>query len=111
MNESAPYLNKHVLICTGDSCGPQNGVAVRNALKAELRARNIRQLYRDGECSCLGLCRDGVNAVIWPEGTYMAGVTVNDVPRLIDYLENKGAALSDLEVRADEKIAIKKGGK
>jgi NADH:ubiquinone oxidoreductase subunit E len=101
------YLKKHILVCNGKSCGPQGGDAVRDALKDELRKRNVRQLYRDGQCSCMGLCREGVNAVIWPEGTYLAGLSVSDIPRLVDYLEGKGPRLSDLESRATEKIAIK----
>jgi NADH:ubiquinone oxidoreductase subunit E len=103
------YLQKHILVCSGESCGPQGGEAVRDALKQELRARGLRKLYRDGQCSCMGLCRDGVNAVIWPEGTYLAGLTADDVPRLVDYLEGKGPRLEDREAKAREKIAIKKG--
>jgi NADH:ubiquinone oxidoreductase subunit E len=106
---SFDYLQKHILVCAGESCGPQGGAAVRDALKQELRTRGLRKLYRDGECSCMGLCREGVNAVIWPEGTYLAGLTVADVPRLVDYLDGKGPALQELEARAKEKIAIKKG--
>jgi NADH:ubiquinone oxidoreductase subunit E len=109
-SNASPYLQKHILVCNGESCGPQGGEAVRDALKKELRARDVRKLYRDGQCSCMGLCRDGVNAVIWPEGTYLAGLQVGDIPRLIDYLQGKGAALNDLEARAAEKIKIKKGG-
>lgn len=105
------YLQKHILVCAGESCGPQGGEAVRDALKKELRARDIRKLYRDGQCTCLGLCRDGVNAVIWPEGTYLAGLKVEDVPRLVDYVEGKGPRLSDLEQHAETKIQIKKGAK
>lgn len=101
------YLKKHVLVCAGDSCGPQGGKEVREALKAELRARGVRQLYRDGECTCLGLCREGVNAVIWPEGTYLAGLTVADVPKLVDYLEGKCGRLEELEARAKAKIELK----
>lgn len=103
----APYLLKHILVCTGKSCGPQGGEDVRAALKKELRKRSLRHLYRDGECTCMGLCREGVNAVIWPEGTYLAGLAESDVPRLVDYLEEKGPALRDLESRAAEKIALK----
>jgi NADH:ubiquinone oxidoreductase subunit E len=106
----ALYLQKHVLVCAGESCGPQGGAEVRDALKKELRARNLRQLYRDGECTCMGLCRDGVNAVIWPEGTYLSGLTVSDVPRLVDYLAGTGQRLSDLEEKAKVKIELKKSG-
>jgi NADH:ubiquinone oxidoreductase subunit E len=107
---AGPYLQKHVLVCIGESCGPQGGAAVRDALKKELRARDLRKLYRDGECTCMGLCREGVNGVIWPEGTYLAGLTVADVPRLVDYLAGKGPRLSDLEEKAKVKIELKKSG-
>jgi|GEM_PF-888899 len=105
---SEPYLQKHILVCHGESCAPQGGDAVREALKKELRARDLRQLYRDGACTCLGLCRDGVNAVIWPEGLYLAGLTTADVPRLVDYLDGKGPLPADLEDKAREKISIKR---
>src|SRR5471030_2721795 len=101
-SDAPDYLQKHVLVCTGKSCGPQGGAEVRDALKHELRKRDLRKLYRDGECSCMGLCRDGVNAVIWPEGTYLAGLTVEDVPKLVDYLAGTGPALSELEANAKE---------
>ncbi len=101
------YLQKHVLVCVGKSCGPQGGEDVRDALKKELRARDLRGTIRDGECSCIGLCGDGVNAVIWPEGTYLADLTKKDVPRLVDYLAGDGADLSDLISSAGEKIEDK----
>ena len=107
MSDAPKYLEKHVLICNGESCGPQGGVAVRTLLKQTLRERGLRKRFRDGECTCIGLCRDGVNAVIWPEGTYLAGVTEADVPRLVDYLAGTGPALTDLQSRAAEKIRIK----
>jgi (2Fe-2S) ferredoxin len=101
------YLKKHILICAGKSCGPQGGEAVRDALKAELQARKLRGAIRDGQCTCLGLCNSGVNGVIWPEGTWLSGLTPADVPRLADYLEGKGPRLADLEARAAEKIGLR----
>jgi NADH:ubiquinone oxidoreductase subunit E len=108
---SEPYLQKHILVCAGESCGPQGGEAFRDALKKELRTRDIRKRYRDGQCTCLGLCRDGVNAVIWPEGTYLAGLNLEDVPRLVDYVQCKGPHLSDREQHAEQKIQIKRATK
>lgn len=101
------YLHKHVLVCNGESCGAQGGRAVRDALKTELRARGLREKYRDGECTCMGLCREGVNAAIWPEGTFLARLTPADVPRLVDYLDNSGPRLENCEAFATEKIILK----
>jgi NADH:ubiquinone oxidoreductase subunit E len=106
------YLEKHILVCTDhDSCGEQGAEDIRSALKSELKRRGLRKRFRDGECSCMGLCLGGVNAVIWPEGTYLAGVTEDDIPRLVDYLEGSGPRLKDLEEAAQEKIDIKLSGK
>ena len=101
MEPTSPYLEKHVLVCIGESCGPQGGAAVRAALKQELKSRGLRKLYRDGECTCLGLCRDGVNAVIWPEGTYLAGVTTADVPRLVERHSNELSIIKTRRLRAE----------
>jgi NADH:ubiquinone oxidoreductase subunit E len=101
------YLEKHVLVCAGKSCGPQGGEAVREALKKELQARGLRNSIRDGQCTCLGLCRTGVNSVTWPEGLFLSGLTEADVPRLVDYLEGKGPLPADLQAKADEKIKLR----
>jgi len=37
-------------------------------------------------CGCLGPCFDGPNLVIYPEGEWLAGLAVTDVPVLVDYL-------------------------
>lgn len=105
------YLERHILVCTdGESCGMQDGEEIRDALKAELKERGLRRKYRDAACSCIGLCKKGVNAVIWPDGIYLGNLTEDDVPRLVDFLEGKGPRLSDLEKRADEKIQAKLSG-
>jgi len=105
------YLEKHILVCTdNESCGMQDAEEIREALKSELKERGLRKMYRDGECSCIGLCKKGVNAVIWPDGIYLGNLTEDDVPRLVDFLEGKGPRLKDLEVRADEKIKAKLEG-
>lgn len=105
------YLKKHILVCSGhDSCDMEGGQSVREALKAELKKRGLRKMYRDGECTCIGLCGEGVNAVIWPEGTYLAGLTEDDIPRLVDFIEGNGPALTDLEESAQEKIIEKLKG-
>lgn len=105
------YLDHHILICTDESsCAQFGAVEVRDALKEELRARGLRLRSRDGACSCMGLCLKGVNAVLWPEGKWLADLKLADVPRLVDYIEGKASDLSDLERVADDKIRVKLQG-
>lgn len=105
------YLENHILICTDDSsCGLFGAAGIKDALKDELKARGLRLRNRDGACSCMGLCLKGVNAVIWPEGKWLADVKPADVPRLADYLQGRQADLSDLEAVAADKIRLKLQG-
>jgi len=108
-DNTATYLLKHILVCAANRAG-RRGRGGACGAESRIACAECRQLYRDGECSCLGLCREGVNAVVWPDGRYFSGVTVADVPRLVDFIEGKGPAPADLEARAAEKIAIKKKG-
>ena len=102
------YLENHFLICTDESsCAGYGAMDIKLALKDELKARGLRLRNRDGGCSCMGLCLKGVNAVVWPQGKWLAGLTLADVPRLADYLEGKSADLSDLESTAADKIRVK----
>lgn len=102
------YLDNHILICTdASSCGLFGAAGIKDALKDELKIRGLRLRNRDGACSCMGLCLKGANAVIWPEGKWLAGLELSDVPRLADYLQGKQADLSDLEAAADDKIRVK----
>ena len=77
-------------------------------MKDELKARGLRGRIRDSQSTCLGLCREGVNGVIWPEGTYLSGLAVGDIPRLVDYLEGKRPRLADREELGREKIRLRK---
>lgn len=67
------------------SCGTRGGVDVYNALQESLGAHE--DLW-DSACvtvaSCLGPCFDGPMVVVYPEGTWYAGVTKDDVPELVE---------------------------
>ena len=37
-------------------------------------------------CGCLGPCFDGPNAVVYPDGVWYDGLTVDDAPALVEHL-------------------------
>lgn len=93
-----PY-EKHVFVCTNvkaegkRSCGPSGGVEICERLKAlsktdpEVSQRNIRV----NKSGCLGPCEEGPNLVIYPEGTWLHGVKLEDVPVILERLKNQAA--------------------
>lgn len=76
---------RHIVLCTGSSCGGKKGGKAWKALDHAARV-----LERDGgpcvlrtETDCLGLCRQGPLAVVYPEGTWYHSVGPRVAERLV----------------------------
>jgi (2Fe-2S) ferredoxin len=74
----------HVLFCGGGDCKKRGSKEVRKALKAELRERGMVGDVRIDSTGCLGLCKHGPNAVVYPGGTWYLGLTEGDVPEVVE---------------------------
>lgn len=76
---------RHIVLCTGSSCGGKKGKKAWDALD-----RAARTLEREGgpcvlrtKTNCLGLCRQGPLAVVYPEGTWYHSVGPRTAERLV----------------------------
>jgi (2Fe-2S) ferredoxin len=74
----------HVLFCGGGDCKKRGSKDVRKALKNELRGRGMIGDVRVDSVDCLGLCRHGPNAVVYPGGTWYFGLREEDVPEVVE---------------------------
>jgi (2Fe-2S) ferredoxin len=81
------HLRAHVLICTGGKCASRS--RQKRALEAARREVKALGLHR-GEarvvCSavgCLGVCRSGPIAVVWPDGTFYRKATPRNLRRIV----------------------------
>lgn len=70
------------------SCAAEgrDGLAVLEAVKAELKARGLKGRVRASRSGCLDLCEQGPNAFLYPEGTWFSGLSAADAPRLVERL-------------------------
>ncbi len=81
--------HRHVFLCIGGVCCPREvGEAAWEALKHELKARNLSLAAGPNACyrtkvECLRVCKDGPIAVVYPEGTYYAGLTADRIPEFV----------------------------
>ena len=66
------------------SCKAKGGVDVRDCLKKELKARGISKDIRANNAGCLDQCEHGVSVVVYPEQVRYGGVTVDDIPELVE---------------------------
>ena len=87
-----PTFQRQVFVCTNERaadhprgcCKAKGSVEVRDRLKAELTKRGISKIVRANNAGCLDQCEHGVSVVVYPEQVWYAGVTVEDIPEIIE---------------------------
>ena len=79
----------HVLVCKGGDCKKRGSKDFQKALKGELREAGINRDVRVDSVGCLGLCKHGPNAVVYPGGTWYLGLIEPDAREIIEgHLKN-----------------------
>jgi (2Fe-2S) ferredoxin len=86
----------HVLVCGGVDCKKRGSKDVRKALKEELRERGMVGDVRVDSVGCLGLCKHGPNAVVYPRGTWYLGLTRSDVREVVGRHLEGGDSVKEL---------------
>jgi (2Fe-2S) ferredoxin len=82
-------FHRHVFLCIGESCcTSESGQAAWDRLKDELKARNLSLATGPNACyrtkvGCLRICAGGPILVVYPEGTWYAGMTADRIPRFV----------------------------
>jgi (2Fe-2S) ferredoxin len=92
---------RHVFLCIGEECcSAAAGNAAWDALKRELKDRNLSLATGPAACyrtkvQCLRVCRGGPILVVYPEGTWYAGMTADRIPRFVAEHLVGGAPVED----------------
>ena len=82
-------FHRHVFLCIGDACCTcEVGQAAWEALKQELKDKNLSLADGPAACyrtkvQCLRVCTRGPIVVVYPEGTWYAGLTAERIPRFV----------------------------
>ncbi len=88
MNSGKIPYQKQIFVCTNDrkgekpSCGDQNGEAVFTELRRIAKEKGSHPNIRVAQAKCLGQCAQGVNVMVYPDGTWFKNVDAKDVPEL-----------------------------
>jgi (2Fe-2S) ferredoxin len=101
-----PPYERHVFVCVNERppedprgcCAAKGGVAVHKAFKEEVAKRGLRGRVRANSAGCLDACAFGVAVVIYPEGIWYRGVTVADVPEIVEKTLIQGERIERLKM-------------
>lgn len=93
---------RHIFLCIGpDCCTPEEGEAAWQRLKKKVAALNGSpdrgRVYRT-KVGCLRICREGPVAVVYPEGTWYAGLTPEQIERVVDEHLGRGEPVTELVI-------------
>ncbi len=100
----------HVLVCRGGDCKKRGSKGVRAAFKSGLRAAGMNGEVRVDSVDCLGLCKHGPNAVVYPPGTWYLGLLEDGVPEVVERHLKDGEPVDRLaaEFRSPKKKKAKR---
>ena len=101
-----PKFTHHIFVCCNQRdpasgrgcCNPAGNEALRSCFKAEIKRRNLGPLVRANFAGCLDQCERGPTVVIYPQAIWYGGVTLDDVPRIVQETIIEGRVLPDLVI-------------
>ncbi len=85
----SPYL-KHIYIClnqrpAGEACcAARDGEAIKEKLKAYVKANGLKGTVRISGSGCMDLCAQGPNVMVEPDHQWYRQVSLEDVDRIIE---------------------------
>jgi len=81
------WTKKHVLVCTASHCSQKGANDVVGKLRLDIVRKGLDTEILINNCGTIDLCDIGPNMVIYPDNVILHGVTVKDIPEIVEYLK------------------------
>ncbi|HXW01344.1 MAG TPA: SLBB domain-containing protein, partial [Anaerolineae bacterium] len=78
------YYRSHVLVCVDPECLAKGAYAILDNLQDELVAQGLIEEVQVLETSRIGGCANGPELMVYPEGVHYTGLTIDDIPYLVE---------------------------
>src|SRR3990172_4529226 len=78
------YFRSHILVCVDLQCLQKGAHEILDALQDELVAEGLIDEVQVLETSRIGGCAEGPEMMVYPEGVHYVGMTIDDIPYLVE---------------------------
>ena len=80
------WTKKHVLVCTASHCNQKGAMDVVGRLRLDVLRKGLDNDILVNNCGTIDLCDCGPNIVVYPDNVIYSGVTVKDLPEIVEHL-------------------------
>ena len=81
------WTKKHVFVCTASHCMAKGANDVVGRLRLDIVRKKLDAEILINNCSTIDLCDIGPNIVVYPDNIIYKGVTVKDLPEIVEHLK------------------------
>ena len=89
-------IRSHVMVCGGTGCTSSNSAAVIAEFEKQLQEKGLDKEVKVVRTGCFGLCEAGPVVIVYPEGSFYAHVTTENVTKIVDEHLIKGRIVKEL---------------
>ena len=89
-------IRSHVMVCGGTGCTSSNSAAVIAEFEKQLVEKGLDKEVKVVRTGCFGLCEAGPVVIVYPEGSFYAHVTTENVTTIVDEHLIKGRIVKEL---------------
>ena len=81
------WTERHVLVCTASHCAQKGSNDVVGRLRLDILRKGLDTKVLVNNCGTIDLCDIGPNVVVYPDNIIYVGVTVKDIPEVVEFLK------------------------
>jgi len=96
------HIRCHVMVCAGTGCASNMSLEVLAAFEKEVKKRKLQDEVQVVKTGCLGICGNGPNVMVFPEGTCYTHILPDDVPEIVEEHLIKGRIVDRLVMKDEE---------
>ncbi len=90
-------IRTQLMLCGGTGCHSTGSIAVKEAIRNELKRHGLNEEIQVVETGCNGFCAVGPVMLVHPEGIFYQKLTLDEIPKLVEEHFLKGRPYKKLQ--------------